>query len=57
MKERIFIGCHWKHLRSNSSNSYNEFYFSDSDDTGFSDNDQENKELQINLDIHFVSQN
>ena len=49
MKERIFIECHHReHLRSNYSNSYNEFYFSDSDETDFSDNDQENEELITN---------
>ena len=48
MKERIFIECHREHLRSNYSNSYNEFYFSDSDETDFSDNDQENEELITN---------
>ena len=39
MKERIFIECNREHLRSNYSNSsYNDFYFySDSDDTDFSD--------------------
>ena len=52
MKEKIFIECHRKHLRSNSSNSYNEFYFSDSDDTDFSDNDQENEELITNQFRH-----
>ena len=48
MKERIFIVCYRKHLHSNYSNIYNEFYFSDSDDTDFSDNDQENEELITN---------
>ena len=48
MKGRIFIECYPEHLRSNYSNSYNEFYFSDSDDTDFSDNDQENEELITN---------
>ena len=49
MKERIFIECHREHLRSNYSNSYNDFYFhSDSDYTDFSDNDQENEELITN---------
>ena len=48
MKERIFIECHCEHLRSNYSNNYNEFYFSDSDETDFSDNDQENEELITN---------
>ena len=48
MKERIFIECHNKHLRSNYSNTYNELYFSDSDDIDFSDNDQESEELITN---------
>ena len=48
MKERIFIECHREHLRSNYSNSYNEFYFPDSDDTDFSDNDHENEDLITN---------
>ena len=48
MKGRIFIECHREHLQSNYSNSYNEFYFSDSDDTDFSDNDQENEKLITN---------
>ena len=42
IKERIFIECHRKHLHFHYSNRYNEFYFSDSDDTDFFDNDQEN---------------
>ena len=38
MKERIFIECNREHLRSNYSNSYNDFnFYSDSDDTDFSD--------------------
>ena len=52
MKERIFIECHREHLRSNYSNSYNEFYFSDNDDTDFSDNDQENEKLISNQFRH-----
>ena len=39
-------------LRSNYSNSYNKFYFSDSDGTDFSDNDQENKEIITNQFRH-----
>ena len=48
MKERIFIECHNKHLRSNYSKTYNELYFSDSDDIDFSDNNQESEELITN---------
>ena len=47
MKERIFIDCHWEYLGFNYSNSCNDFCFhSDSDDTDFSDNDQENKDYK-----------
>ena len=52
MKERIFIECHREHLRSNYSNSYNEFYFSDNDDTDFFDNNQENEKLISNQFRH-----
>ena len=51
MKERILIGSHRKNLHSNYSNSCNEF-FSDSYDTDFSDNDQENRELITNQFRH-----
>ena len=59
MKEKIFIESKRKHLHSYYCNSYNEFYFhSDSEDTDFSGNDQENKELIANQFRHsFVSQN
>ena len=45
IKEIIFIECHCKHFHY--SKSYNEFYFSDSDDNGFSENDQKNEEFII----------
>ena len=49
IKERIFIECNGEYLRFYYSNSYNEFYcHSDSEDTDFSDNDQENEELITN---------
>ena len=49
LKERSFSECNHEHLCSYYSNNYNDFYFhSDSEDTDFSDNDQENEELITN---------
>ena len=55
-KERIFIECHREHLGSNCSNSYNKFYFSDSDDIDFSDNDQKinNKSILAFISFHRI---
>ena len=53
IKERIFIEFNREYLSPYYSNSYNNFYFhSDSNDTDFSDNDQENEELTANQFRH-----
>ena len=53
IKERIFIEFNREYLSPYYSNNYNDFYFhSDSNDTDFSDNDQENEELTANQFRH-----
>ena len=49
MKEKVFIQCNREQLRSNYSNSYNNFYFySDSKDSHLSCFDEEIEELVKN---------